>query len=82
MHEDIDESVRTLVCPKCHKVEDRDIHAAKNMLKIYNLVLQNNLVPMDGREVKLVDFRSSTGIAKDEERKDQKNDTRRCSVFS
>ena len=82
IHEDIDESIRTLVCPKCHKVEDRDIHAANNMLKIYDLVLQNNLVPMDDREVKLVDFRAAAGIAKDEERKAQKDDARRYSVFS
>ena len=82
IHEDIDETTRTLVCPKCHKVEDRDMHAACNMLKIYNLALQKNLVPRDAREVKLVDFRAAAGIAKDEEGKAQEVEARRCSVFS
>ena len=82
MHEDINETIRTLECPKCHKIEDRDIHSAKNMLKIFNLVLNKNLVPRGAREVKLVDFRTAAEIAKDEEGKVQKVEARRYSVFS
>ena len=76
-------SDRTINCPKCRKVEDRDIHSAKNMIEIYDLVLSKNLVPAGCREVKLVDFRSAIGVvAKDDERQDQKVEARRCSVFS
>ena len=82
IHKDIDETIRTLECPVCHRVEDRDVHAANNMLKMLNLVLQKNLVPRDAREVKLVDFRAAAGIAKDDEGKAQKVEARRCSVFS
>lgn len=40
----------------CGYSEDRDIHAAKNMIVIWKNLVENNLVPMDGREVKLEDW--------------------------
>ena len=46
---------RTYVCD-CGYSQDRDIHAAQNMLNIKNLVERNNLVPMEHREVKPVEF--------------------------
>ena len=83
VNENLKLSDRIINCPKCGKVEDRDIHAAKNMIEIYDLVLSKNLVPAGCREVKLVDFRSAIGVvAKDDERQDQKVEARRCSVFS
>lgn len=60
---------RTFHCG-CGHSEDRDIHAAKNMVTIWKSLVENNLVPMDGREVKLVDWQK------------YQDDTRRCSVFS
>ena len=83
INENLNLSDRTIKCPICGKVEDRDVHSAKNMIKIYDLVISKNLVPMDSREVKLADFRTSIGVvAKDNERQVQKDETRRCSVFS
>ena len=43
---------------KCHcgYSEDRDIHSAKNMITIWKNLVENNLVPMDGRAVKLEDW--------------------------
>lgn len=46
---------RTYEC-HCGHVEDRDVHAAKNMLWIWKKLQEENLVPMDGREVKLEDW--------------------------
>ena len=46
---------RTYKC-ECGYQEDRDIHAAKNMLNIKNLVLNSNLVPTEHREVKPAEF--------------------------
>ena len=79
---DLTQKDRIYIC-KCGHQEDRDVHAAKNMVEIYNLVISKNLVPKDIREVKLVDFRSAIRVdAKDVERQDQKVEARRCSVFS
>lgn len=79
----IEQSDRTLTCPKCGKVEDRDIHSAKNMVEIWDLVSKKNFVPVGCREVKLVDFRTAAGIGtKDAEQQVQENEARRYSVFS
>ena len=83
INENLNLSDRIIKCPNCGQIEDRDVHSAKNMIEIYDLVISKNLVPMDSREVKLVDFRTSIGVvAKDNERQVQKDETRRCSVFS
>ena len=60
---------RTYNC-HCGYSEDRDIHAAKNMISIWQNLVKSNLVPMDGREVKLEDWNLF------------QIDPRRCSVFS
>ena len=50
---------RTYVC-ECGYSEDRDIHSAKNMLAIKNLVFsKNQFVPTEHREVTLTEFRAS-----------------------
>lgn len=54
----------------CGYNEDRDIHAAKNMVSIWQSLVENNLVPMDSREVKLEDWQQ------------YQVDPRRCSIFS
>ena len=46
---------RTYKC-ECGYQEDRDIHSAKNMLNIKNLVFENTLVPTEHREVKREEF--------------------------
>ena len=47
---------RTYVC-ECGYQEDRDVHSAKNMLNIKNLVFSKlNLVPTEHREVKREEF--------------------------
>ena len=50
---------RTYVC-ECGYHEDRDIHSAKNMLNIKNLVFKNKIsVPTEYREVTLMEFKTS-----------------------
>ena len=50
---------RTYVC-ECGYQEDRDIHAAKNMLVIKNLIDSNNgILPTEYREVKREDYGES-----------------------
>lgn len=50
---------RTYSC-QCGYQEDRDIHSAKNMLVIKNLVFNKlNFVPTEHREITLVEFKSS-----------------------
>ena len=50
---------RTYVC-ECGYQEDRDIHSAKNMLTIKNLVFKNKIsVPTEYREVTLMEFKTS-----------------------
>ena len=52
---------RTYECG-CGYSEDRDIHSARNMLHIKNLVFsKTNLVPAERREVTLAEFKASTG---------------------
>ena len=59
---------RTYVC-ECGYQEDRDVHSAKNMLNIKNMVFSKlNLVPTEHREVTLMEFKASvksTGSADD-----------------
>lgn len=49
---------RTYRCD-CGYSQDRDIHAAQNMLNIKNLVSKKNLVPTGYREVTLMEFHES-----------------------
>ena len=72
---------RTYSC-ECGYSEDRDVHSAKNMLEIKDLVFQSqNFVPTEHREVTLMEFKTSIGkhpslqTSLDAE-------VRRCSVFS
>ena len=74
-------SERTFIC-ECGHHEDRDIHSAKNMLAIKDLVFSiNNFVPTEHREITLMEFKASTdkrlslSASLDAE-------VRRCSVFS
>ena len=51
---------RTYVC-ECGYSEDRDMHSARNMLAIKDLVFsKNQFVPMEHREVTLMEFKTST----------------------
>ena len=53
---DMPTDIRTYVCD-CGYQEDRDIHSAKNMITIKNLVFSKlNLVPTEHREVKREEF--------------------------
>lgn len=73
---------REYVC-SCGYHEDRDVHSAKNMLVIKNLVFSSNhFVPTEHREVTLTEFKAAiadsvmlTGTSPNEE-------VRRCSIFS
>ena len=50
---------RTYIC-ECGYQEDRDIHSAKNMLAIKDLVFSNNnFVPTEHREITLAKFKTS-----------------------
>lgn len=54
---------RTYVC-KCGYSEDRDVHSAKNMLVIKDLVFsKNQFVPTEHREVTLAEFKTSVDNA-------------------
>ena len=47
---------RTFSC-KCGIVADRDVHAAKNMIEIAKMILENDLsVPVGRRELKREEF--------------------------
>ena len=73
---------RQYVC-ECGYHEDRDVHSAKNMLAIKNLVFnKQNFVPMEHREITLTEF---TAAIKDNvmlSQTSQNEEVRRCSVFS
>ena len=56
---DLSLSDRTVECI-CGHVEDRDVHSAKNMIKIAKACFENNLVPTEHREITLTEFRTST----------------------
>lgn len=50
---------RTYTC-ECGYFEDRDIHSARNMLAIKDLVFsKNNFVPAEHREITLAEFKTS-----------------------
>ncbi len=51
-------SKREYVC-SCGYHEDRDVHSARNMLAIKDLVFKNNLVPTEHREVTLTEFKAA-----------------------
>ena len=58
---DVSLDERTYVC-ECGYSLDRDIHSAKNMLAIKDLVFQSqDLIPTEHREVTLTEFKASTG---------------------
>ena len=66
---DVSLDERTYVC-ECGYQEDRDVHAAKNMLAIKDLVFQQNqfvptgtpsAVPTEHREITLMEFKASVG---------------------
>ena len=44
---------------ECGYAEDRDVHSAKNMLAIKDLVFKNSLVPTEHREVTLTEFKAA-----------------------
>ena len=44
---------------ECGYAEDRDVHSAKNMLAIKNLVFKNQSVPTEHREVTLTEFKAA-----------------------
>lgn len=51
---------RTYICECGYQEEDRDIHSAKNMLAIKDLVFsENQFVPAEHREVTLMEFKAS-----------------------
>ena len=70
---------RIFICPNCHDESDRDIHAAQNMVWIYE-----NLVGRDAAEFTLKEFNASMSKHhfSDAENKHLDDDLRRCSVFS
>ena len=54
---------RTYVC-ECGYSEDRDVHSARNMLAVKDLVFKTqNFVPVEHREITLVEFKTSVGSA-------------------
>ena len=60
---DINLDERTYVC-ECGYSLDRDIHSAKNMLAIKDLVFsKNQFVPMEHREITLTEFKASAGYS-------------------
>ena len=70
---------RTFHCG-CGYSEDRDVHSARNMLKIKDLVFSKmNLVPTEHREVTLVEFKAST---EEQSLASLDNEAGRCHVFS
>lgn len=72
----ISQMERTFKC-KCGVTADRDVHAAQNMVWIYE-----NLVGRDAAEFTLKEFEASLRKHFDAEHKHADDDLRRCSVFS
>jgi transposase len=63
----------------CGYSEDRDVHSAKNMLTIKNLVFEkHNFVPTEHREITLTEFMASI----DDKSTSPNDEVRRCKVFS
>lgn len=57
IHQDIKLYNRKFICPNCLAVEDRDLHAAKNMVWVYN-----NIIGIDGTEFTRVDFENQLNV--------------------
>ena len=51
IHKEIKEKDREYICPNCGVVYDRDIHAAENMIWIYE-----NIIGVERTDFKRVDF--------------------------
>lgn len=49
---------RTYEC-SCGYHEDRDVHAAKNMIEIAKSCFEDHLVPTEHREITLIEFKTS-----------------------
>ena len=83
-HDEMKLSDRTFKCD-CGVSQDRDIHAAQNMLKIFHLVddyfIEHKLLPSDRGKVKLAEFRTAIEGTKFP-RQVQNVEARRCQVFS
>lgn len=54
LHKNIKQSDRQFVCPNCGVVYDRDIHAAENMVWLFNHLKEH--IGMDGTDFKRSDF--------------------------
>ena len=50
---------RTYIC-ECGYHEDRDVHSAKNMIRIAKSCFKNHLVPTEHREITLMEFKASS----------------------
>ena len=66
----------------CGYAEDRDVHSAKNMLAVKNLVFKNQSVPPEQREVTLMEFKASVADCVMQSGTSLDGEVRRCSVFS
>ena len=53
---------RTYVC-SCGYQEDRDVHAARNMIEIAKSCFEDHLVPTEHREVTLMEFKASAAYS-------------------
>lgn len=53
---------RTYVC-SCGYQEDRDVHAAKNMIEIAKSCFEDHFVPTEHREVTLMEFKTSAACS-------------------
>lgn len=56
IHTTIKQSDRIYVCPDCGAVSDRDVHAAENMVWIYENCVKYNIIPADAPEITRADF--------------------------
>lgn len=59
---DLTPADRTYTC-SCGYQEDRDVHAAKNMIEIAKSCFENNFVPTEYREITLTEFKTAIGEA-------------------
>ena len=56
----------------CGYQEDRDVHAAKNMIDIAKSCFENNLVPTEHREITLMEFKASVACSCKPEQRSEK----------
>ena len=70
---------RVFTCPVCNDYDDRDVHAAKNMTRIFE-----NLVGRDAAEFTLKEFKTAVDNYDFSVKLSisQNDDLRRCQVFS